>query len=678
MTAAESAHEKALVLQSMLMEKVDQYLPESTVSFSSDDQPWFTPELKQLDKRRKTEYRRHRRSFRWKELNKKFKEKVSKTKSSYYARKVQDIKEGKPGQWYSLLKRLCTHDELKKEKVVCEKIRDQSDQQQAELIADNFSSVSNEYSPIDASKIHTPPVEEGTVPIFTPLQVLTQLLKLKNKKSTAPNDIPSVLLKEYAEFICVPLCHILNSCISRGEYPRIWKIESQVPIPKEYPVLTMNMLRNISILKNFDKIAESLISNIMVSDMKEKMDRSQYGNCKGVSVQHYLMKMIHTVLQKLDNNKRGDTFAVIAACIDWKQAFPRQCPTLGVQSWIQNGVRPALVPLLTDFFRDRVMSVRWHGVTSSERPLSGSGPQGSTLGLLEYLSQSNDNTEGIPLELKYKWLDDLTVLEVVNLLTIGISSYNIRAHVASDIPVHNGFVAAENLQIQENINQIQIWTRKKLMKLNQKKSCGIIFNFTQNYKFTTRLDIDGQPLQLVDKTKLLGLVLTSDLKWSENTESLIRRANARMEILRKMSSFNAPVPDMLTAYKTFIRSILEQSCVIWHSSLSQEDREGLERVQKNAFRNILKDSFENYEQSLSCLKMDTLFVRREKLLYSFGKKCQTLEQTKELFPMNEKHYSMNTRHHEEYKVLHTNTERFKNSTVPYIQRMLNRKSPFLV
>ena len=185
-------------------------------------------------------------------------------------------------------------------------------------------------------------------------------------------------------------------------------------------------------------------------------------------------------------------------------------------------------------------------------------------------------------------------------------------------------------------------------------------------------------MQLVDKTKLLGLVLTSDLKWSENTESLIRRANARMEILRKMSSFNAPVPDMLTAYKTFIRSILEQSCVIWHSSLSQEDREGLERVQKNAFRNILKDSFENYEQSLSCLKMDTLFVRREKLLYSFGKKCQTLEQTKELFPMNEKHYSMNTRHHEEYKVLHTNTERFKNSTVPYIQRMLNRKSPFLV
>ena len=95
-----------------------------------------------------------------------------------------------------------------------------------------------------------------------------------------------------------------------------------------------------------------------------------------------------------------------------------------------------------DFYRDRVMVIWWHGVTSSERALSGFGPQGNTLGLLEYLNQSNHNTEGIPPELKYKWLDDLSVLEVVNLLTIGISSYNLRAQIPSDIPAHNGYIEA--------------------------------------------------------------------------------------------------------------------------------------------------------------------------------------------------------------------------------------------
>ena len=64
--AAESCHDKAVILQSMIMSKLDQYLPEKTVTFSSDDQPWFTPELKELDKRRRYEYRRHRRSFQWK------------------------------------------------------------------------------------------------------------------------------------------------------------------------------------------------------------------------------------------------------------------------------------------------------------------------------------------------------------------------------------------------------------------------------------------------------------------------------------------------------------------------------------------------------------------------------------------------------------------------------------
>ena len=72
-----SAHDKAMVFQSMIMEKINQYLPEKTVFFSSDDQPWFTPELKQLDKARKLEYRKHKRSVRWKDLNNKFKKKVS-------------------------------------------------------------------------------------------------------------------------------------------------------------------------------------------------------------------------------------------------------------------------------------------------------------------------------------------------------------------------------------------------------------------------------------------------------------------------------------------------------------------------------------------------------------------------------------------------------------------------
>ena len=69
---------------------------------------------------------------------------------------------------------------------------------------------------------------------------------------------------------------------------------------------------------------------MIVKDMKENFDPAQYGNQKGLSIQHYFMNMIHRIITSLDNNRKGDIFAVIASLIDWKQAFNRQDPTMGI------------------------------------------------------------------------------------------------------------------------------------------------------------------------------------------------------------------------------------------------------------------------------------------------------------------------------------------------------------
>ena len=64
---------------------------------------------------------------------------------------------------------------------------------------------------------------------------------------------------------------------------------------------------------------------------------------------------------------------VLCSLIDWKQAFDRQCPTLGVQSFVENGVRNSLIPLLINYFQDRYMIVKWHDEESSLRKLIGGG-----------------------------------------------------------------------------------------------------------------------------------------------------------------------------------------------------------------------------------------------------------------------------------------------------------------
>ena len=67
----------------------------------------------------------------------------------------------------------------------------------------------------------------------------------------------------------------------------------------------------------------------------------------------------------------------------------------------------------------------------------------------------------------------------------------------------------------------------------------MIFNFTNNHQFTIRVNIDDVKLEVIDNTKLLGTHITSDLKWDLNTINLIKKANARMQLLRKLSTFGA-------------------------------------------------------------------------------------------------------------------------------------------
>ena len=46
-------------------------------------------------------------------------------------------------------------------------IKDYSDEQQAELIADRFAEVSCEYEPLDRQKIDFPPFTNSEIPSFT-------------------------------------------------------------------------------------------------------------------------------------------------------------------------------------------------------------------------------------------------------------------------------------------------------------------------------------------------------------------------------------------------------------------------------------------------------------------------------------------------------------------------------
>ena len=77
--------------------------------------------------------------------------------------------------------------------------------------------------------------------------------------------------------------------------------------------------------------------------------------------------------------------------------------------------------------------------------------QGTSLGLWSFLSKTNDNPEETGEENIFKFVDDKTTLEVVNLLSIGIASHNNRSRVPSNI-MTGKYIIYINIGSQENLH----------------------------------------------------------------------------------------------------------------------------------------------------------------------------------------------------------------------------------
>ena len=116
---------------------------------------------------------------------------------------------------------------------------------------------------------------------------------------------------------------------------------------------------------------------------------------------------------------------------------------------------------------------------------------------------------------------------------------------------------------------------------------------------------------------------------------------------------------------------MSKPCSLWHSSLTQENIEDLERVQKSAFKIMIKQRYKHYNDGLNILEMDTLSKRREQLCLQFAQKCTKHPKLEHMFPLNNKNHQMQTRETEKYHVQFANTARLQNSSIIYMQRLLN-------
>ena len=661
-----SVDQKVELFHSVLRTNLDKYFPEKSTKMSSLDKDWMSPHLKQIHRSMQREFVKNRKSKKYLNLKSKFKKVKRNTVKTLYSGFVTDLKSINPGKWYSMARKIGAVDKLGDGDIKVEALSKFSNAESAQIIAEHFAAISGEYAPISAEQL----------PCYLPAQmppqvsehdVYARLVRLKKTRSTLPIDIPDKLRREVSLHLAAPLTNIYNDCLIHSVYPSLWKNEWVTPAPKVTHPQEISDLRKISCTSDFSKLFEGFIKDWVMHDIYEKLDIGQFGGQKGTGTEHMVVCFVDRILHLLDTHP--DKSAVIASCLDWSAAFDRQDPTLAISKFIKLGVRASLIPLLVSYLSDRKMRVKFNGEISKILRLIGGGPQGTLLGGLEYITQSNDNADIVKEEDRYKYVDDLSILQLICLAGL-LEDYDFIQHVPSDIGIEDKYLPAWKFETQEHLNHIARWTDDNLMKLNEAKCNYLIFSRSKE-KFSTRLEINGQKLDRIAVTQLVGVWISEDMSWTRNTKEICKKAYARLSLITKLKYVGVKRDDLLDIYILFIRSVTEYCAVVFHSSLTQEDNRKLEQIQKTCLKVILGADYNDYTSALEICNLQTLAERREKRCLDFSLRCLKHPKNSRLFPENP-NFSDRVRGSEPYIVNFASTERYKKSAIPYCQRILNQ------
>ena len=141
----QNVHEKAQLFQDTIMSKFYECFPVKIRKFSSDDRPWVTERVKQLDRLQNREFYKNHKSEKWKRLNAEFEQKCETEKKKYYENIVSDLKTSNPSKWYSKLKRMSGQDQnqLNQNNINVTELDGIYDKLQGEIKADHYAQISN-------------------------------------------------------------------------------------------------------------------------------------------------------------------------------------------------------------------------------------------------------------------------------------------------------------------------------------------------------------------------------------------------------------------------------------------------------------------------------------------------------------------------------------------------------
>ena len=352
-----------------------------------------------------------------------------------------------------------------------------------------------------------------------------------------------------------------------------------------------------------------------------------------------------------------------------------------------------LLRIMVSYLSGRNMTLKFRGAESERHFLPSSSPQGTFLGIFIFIvvfsgaflrpkiprpavcskcvrySKENNCVHESSSVFTAKYIDDSSRARAVSLV------HDLIANKDKTLPRNfrdrTGHMLdpRKNL-LQEDFDEFREFCKHKNQKVNHKKSTLMIFNFSRKLDFSPKLNIDNKSVNIVSKSKILGLTISDSLKWNDHIDDIVDRVRGRLFVIQKLMKNGIDYAYLIDVFHKEIRSVLEYGAVIFHFGLTKELSNMIEDIQKIFMRllsNYIGVKF-SYMESCIYFYVEPLILRRESLCRAFIRKILKNE-SQTLFTKRSVNKNLNHRVYKEYTSYH---QRHFSSPLVALTRLANQ------
>ena len=399
--------------------------------------------------------------------------------------------------------------------------------------------------------------------------------KVKTSKSFGIDNISSYFMKLALPYIENSLSFLFNTSIQTSQFPDSWKVARVTPIFKEGDKTVKSNYRPISVLPVISKLFEKLVFDQLYQHMKGNglFTADQSGFLRLHSTLTCLLKMNDDWYNGLDLGK-----LVGLVFIDLKKAFDTVDHDILCKKLELYGVLQRELSWFRSYLSNRKQFCRVNGVDSDIREIEVGVPQGSCLGPLLFLIYINDLPQAVQDSSVTMYADDTSLCQQSNDLT------------------------QLNEAINSDLRKLDTWLQGNKLSLNVAKTHAMLISTKQKHNSlksrneVLELKIRDNELEVVQKTKYLGVQIDSSLDWREQTKAVSTKVSRAIGFLRHAKSF-LPKESLKTLYTGIVEPHFRYCCSVWGCAGSTDINQ-LQKLQNRAARIITNSSFDTPSRQL--------------------------------------------------------------------------------